>query len=492
MTTATVPNLEQAALALAALGYHIFPVRAGAKTPLTANGFKDATRDERQILHWWDTHPDANIGIACGASGISVLDIDSKSGANPTDVLAGHDLQNAPLVLTGKAPEQDDQHPASLTGVRGAQVYFKGSLPTGPLPADGCEIRGSGAYVVAPPSRHPSGVRYTGQLPAASQLPPVPDWLSELAAKRNGKHQAAAPVEDVITAGGRNQALASIAGTMRRRGMGAAEIAAALQVTNRDRCRPPLPSDEVDKIAQSIARYEPAEAVNGSRSAHLNTNKDAAAGALTELLGLDQVDLKVTGARVFGRGAGASADLHLSDGTQITFESLRDVGMPSRLTVEVTACTGATPKLKGPQAIQAVALLRQIAEHTEAPTGDDLALDWCRGYLRGAETIDLDMTDQQERWAGFSRLDSQDDDSLGTVLRHVDGVRYVRTGWFRNYVRAVHDHTVSPQQIATRVARLGWERAGGRGLVKATRPGGPGVLIWTFYVVPAGWEEHYS
>lgn len=491
----TVPGkLEQQAVQLAADGYHVFPCRPGDKRPATANGFKDATRDERQILQWWDRDSTYNIGIACGASGITVLDIDSKSGANPTDILADRELHKAPIVLTGVAPDQDAQHPASLPGVRGVQVYFKGSLPTGPLPIVGCEIRGQGAYVVAPGSLHPSGATYTGQLPHAGQLPDVPQWLIDLAAaSRSNGHRPAAEVAGEITAGLRNQALASMAGTMRRRGMDADEIAAALHVTNRKRCRPPLDDAEVDQIAASIARYEPAQAADGAHMPQVAPDRAAAAAALTELLELGTVGVRVTGARVYGRGSAASADVRLSDGTVIVFESLRDFGTPSRLMVEVAACTGATPKLKGAQAMQALALLRQVAEHSASVTPDDLTRDWCHGYLQGASVLDVDMTDQAQRWGAFCHLRDHDDEgSLGVVLRHLDGTRYVRTGWFRNYVRSVHDHTASPQQITGRVARLGWSRPGVRGAVKATQPSGQGMLMWTFYTVPAGWEDTNS
>jgi hypothetical protein len=39
--------------------------------------------------------------------------------------------------------------------------------------------------------------------------------------------------------------------------MGEAEIFAALEVTNRLRCKPPLADGEVRRIVQSVARYEP-------------------------------------------------------------------------------------------------------------------------------------------------------------------------------------------------------------------------------------------
>src|SRR5215216_1723387 len=48
---------------------------------------------------------------------------------------------------------------------------------------------------------------------------------------------------------------------MRRRGMGEAEILAALEISNAQRCQPPLEAEEVEKIAASVARYEPADNV---------------------------------------------------------------------------------------------------------------------------------------------------------------------------------------------------------------------------------------
>lgn len=68
----------------------------------------------------------------------------------------------------------------------------------------------------------------------------------------------AAPVGDTIPSGARNETLASLAGSMRRRGMSAAAIEAALFVENL-RCEPPLSDGEVRQIAESIARYTPQE-----------------------------------------------------------------------------------------------------------------------------------------------------------------------------------------------------------------------------------------
>ena len=89
----------------------------------------------------------------------------------------------------------------------------------------------------------------------------VPAQLHDsLPEKKKEKFTQAAPVGERIPSGRRNKDLTSIAGSMRRRGMGEAEILAALQVANERRCSPPLEVGEVARIASSVARYEPSEA----------------------------------------------------------------------------------------------------------------------------------------------------------------------------------------------------------------------------------------
>jgi putative DNA primase/helicase len=60
----------------------------------------------------------------------------------------------------------------------------------------------------------------------------------------------------VATEGGRNNALASIAGSMRASGLSVDEILPALEVANQERCDPPLDDAEVEAIARSIGSYK--------------------------------------------------------------------------------------------------------------------------------------------------------------------------------------------------------------------------------------------
>ena len=69
-----------------------------AKSPLTKNGFKDATQDEAQIRRFWVNHPDALIGIPTGSrTGLAVIDFDtSKAGPSAQDWLG----ENQSILLT--------------------------------------------------------------------------------------------------------------------------------------------------------------------------------------------------------------------------------------------------------------------------------------------------------------------------------------------------------------------------------------------------------
>jgi len=86
----------------------------------------------------------------------------------------------------------------------------------------------------------------------------VADLIQRLQLRRVESRPAqAAPCGQGMIEGNRNASLASIAGTMRRRGVSADAIEGALQAINIAQCVPPLEADEVSAIARSIGRYAP-------------------------------------------------------------------------------------------------------------------------------------------------------------------------------------------------------------------------------------------
>ena len=113
-------------------------------------------------------------------------------------------------------------------------------------------------YPMLPPT---PGYEWMGETRFDS-LPAFPDVLPHSNTKAGSRPNQAAEPEPTfrpILEGSRNTTLASLAGTMRRRGMTPDAIEAALLTENSGRCRPPLPEAEVRTVARSVSRYDAAE-----------------------------------------------------------------------------------------------------------------------------------------------------------------------------------------------------------------------------------------
>src|SRR4051812_49746069 len=108
--------LHDAALAYAARGWPLFPLKPREKTPLISkadggNGVKDATTDPAAIEAWWTACPEANIGLACGAA-FFVLDADFLGF--PADEPDGADTVTALQRRFGKLPPTVKQYTGGL------------------------------------------------------------------------------------------------------------------------------------------------------------------------------------------------------------------------------------------------------------------------------------------------------------------------------------------------------------------------------------------
>lgn len=222
------------------------------KHPRTPHGVADASADPGVIRGWAQTWPEANVGIAAGAeSSLVVLDIDPRHGGDGS--LRELEATYGPLPETVEA----------VTGGGGRHLYFQ--HPGGHVPSPigirpGIDVRADGTFVVAPPSLHHSGERYEWEVehhPDDREVAPPPQWLSEIIRNRPAQSTV---LPSRIPKGERNATLTSLAGSMRRRGMGQAAIEAALRAENAERCDPPLPDTEVAGIATSVTRYSPERA----------------------------------------------------------------------------------------------------------------------------------------------------------------------------------------------------------------------------------------
>lgn len=162
----TPPALLDAALAYAAAGWHVFPLRGN--TPLRgSNGFYDATTDLDQVRRWWTGRPDCNIGTGIPES-LAAVDVDAKHGGLLT-LQEFEETYGVPETLS------------VLTGGGGLHLYFL--HPGGEL-RQGVGILGAGidtripgkGYTILPPSKHRSGRDYEWYdetIPPA----PMPRWM---------------------------------------------------------------------------------------------------------------------------------------------------------------------------------------------------------------------------------------------------------------------------------------------------------------------------
>jgi Bifunctional DNA primase/polymerase, N-terminal len=136
---------------------------------LIPHGVKDASCNRARILAWWTRHPQANIGLATGHA-FDVLDVDGPAGEHAIRQLAAaHGLASSgPLVRTGGGGWHFSLTPTGLGNVH-------------PRGLEHVDWRGRGGYVVAPPSRHPSGHPYQWLTGRTLDTPPgqVPTVLLE-------------------------------------------------------------------------------------------------------------------------------------------------------------------------------------------------------------------------------------------------------------------------------------------------------------------------
>jgi len=248
----------KAALAVARNGKPVFPCRPGGKEPLTRRGHIDATTDPRKIHMWWKRYPEANIGVPTGGrSGVLALDVDPDKGGEESLALL-EDLHGT-LSLTRT-------HSTGSGGTHHLFKYPEGSgirNSAGKL-AEGLDIRGEGGYIIVPPSRTTQPYEVLDALPLAAP----PEWLTEILTepKRASEAGQARNITTAISVGAcgppilqgsRDNTLARIAGRLHDGTRSLDDLAAELLEINAQRCEPPLPDQQVLKVARSIHGLEP-------------------------------------------------------------------------------------------------------------------------------------------------------------------------------------------------------------------------------------------
>jgi hypothetical protein len=247
-------EIMEAALGYARRGWHVFPIKPDSKLPYTKWGKggpgQRATTDEEIIRQWFlEIFTDASIGIACGPSGLLVVDEDPNNEGS----LERLELLYDPLVptLTATTPSGGRHVVYSVEPGEERSRNSAGRL------SKGIDTRGVGGMIVAPPGPRRSWVNED------QPVAPAPEWLLEETKKKPKQTSVAnrpigGPRDDdtaPIRKGQRNSTLTSIAGRFRRFGLNGDQILDRLADVNHTRCTPQLDEDEVATIAESVAQY---------------------------------------------------------------------------------------------------------------------------------------------------------------------------------------------------------------------------------------------
>jgi P4 family phage/plasmid primase-like protien len=259
-----------------ALGLSVIPLGPQSKKPdadaLPRNGdgvptwvpYQSIQATDAEISSWFGNGIRRNAGIICGpVSGVVAVETDS----NEAEAWASANLPRTPMMTRS---------------ARGTHRFYR--LPTGAdartaiprtLDVDGVfiEVKGYGQYVLAPGSVHPGnaalgippGHIYREVEPWPESLAAVPEFpmaqirrLLGITDSTTTDRQPAEPLPRAIDAGDRNNRLFREGCRLRRLGFEEDEIAATLAVLNRTRCDPRLDDREVEAIAHSCCRYDPA------------------------------------------------------------------------------------------------------------------------------------------------------------------------------------------------------------------------------------------
>ena len=151
------------ALAYAAAGIPVLPLKPREKVPATAHGKDDATTDVDTITRWWSRNPNYNIGLR-PTSGLLVVDIDPRNGGD--------------MSLRDRLPDTW----TAKTGSGGLHIWLRASGDRWRSTlGEGIDLKTSAGYLVAPPSVHPSGQVY-GWLNTAP-IATAPGWLLSAAVR---------------------------------------------------------------------------------------------------------------------------------------------------------------------------------------------------------------------------------------------------------------------------------------------------------------------
>lgn len=197
------------ASALAAWGWHVFPIRPGDKRPAIPEWEQRASNDPGHVTRHWPS-PHHNAGIACGPSRLVVIDCDTdKHGRGMPPGWQIHGVHHGADAFAHLLEQHGQGWPETYivhTPSGGTHFYYQ--APPGReirnsagKVAPMIDVRAAGGYVVGAGSVTSAGAY---ELIDDTSPAPLPAWLADLAAPPK-PDRPAVPPRPVSTGTGRGR-----------------------------------------------------------------------------------------------------------------------------------------------------------------------------------------------------------------------------------------------------------------------------------------------
>lgn len=222
--------------------------------------FQERRPTDEEVNKWFGNGHQHNVAVVCGrvSGGLVVLDCDTeKRFGELSFTMSEHGIEAYDTLVaeTGK----------------GYHIFlFVDDLPpSAKFPK--LDIKSEGGYVVAPPSKHPSGklYRFINLGTPIKRINSLLDIGIDLNQKKNSPETQSDPDNWVsramlgVNEGERDDTCARLAGFYLNRLP--PDIVKTVLYTFADKCQPPFSHHEVDKVVNSLARRHPLEPPNGER-----------------------------------------------------------------------------------------------------------------------------------------------------------------------------------------------------------------------------------
>ena len=250
---------RDAAIAYAKRGWAVFPCKPKAKTPATANGFKDASADPATVERMFSGRNDYNLGVATGSgSGFWALDLDPGYDDNTVFIELVRGNGGLPATFRQKTPRGGEHY---LFQFNGKEIKSRAKIGGEPI-----DTRGVGGYIVLDPSKTEDG----DYLIVDENAPVLdaPEWLVEFVTSKDsadsaltqGKLQFTIDDHDLATAPGaakgkrHDQALRLI-GSAFGRGLDLVTVGQQA-IAWAGRCSPPMDGEEALRLVRDLGKKE--------------------------------------------------------------------------------------------------------------------------------------------------------------------------------------------------------------------------------------------